>query len=75
MITLKNVVLVALQRTPSGETGLGFLPFMPFVDKNTFNFSTTQTIVIEEVDDQMKNQYNSVFGAGIVIPPKTLITG
>ena len=74
-ITLKNVVLVALQRTQTGETGLGFLPFMPFIGKSNFNFSMTHTIVVEEVDEQMEIQYNSVFGAGIVVPPKKLITG
>ena len=73
-ITLKNIVTVAIQQTERGPA-LGFLPFMPYLPKDAeVSFDTKHVIVIEEVDDQMKNQYNSVFG-GIVTPAKQIITG
>ena len=73
-ITLKNIVSVAVQQTEKGPA-LGFLPFMPYLPKNgTVTFDSKHVILTEEVDDQMKNQYNSVFG-GIVTPPKQIITG
>ena len=72
---LKNVVLVAIQPGPDGRAALGFLPFMPYLGKDkSITFKTANILVSEEVDDQMTNQYNSVFG-GIVVPPKQLITG
>lgn len=74
-ITLKNAVLVAIQQSPDGRAALGFLPFMPYLGKDkNITFKSANVMVLEEVDDQMKNQYNSVFG-GIVVPPKQLITG
>lgn len=74
-ITLKNVVVVAIQPGPDGRAALGFLPFMPYLGKDkSITIKLANVIVSEEVDDQMANQYNSVFG-GIVVPPKTLITG
>lgn len=73
-ITLENPVQVALQPTRTGEMGLSFLPFMPYLGKVKYDIPLDKTILVKEVDEQMKNQYNSVFG-GIVVPPKTLITG
>jgi hypothetical protein len=74
-VSLKNALLVAIQQSPDGRTGLGFLPFMPYLGKEKIiKFEKARIVVQEEVDEQMKNQYNSVFG-GIVVPPKQLITG
>lgn len=72
-LTLKNPVVVALQQTNDGRMAMGFLPFMPYVSEPV-KIPLDKVVVLEEVDDNMKNQYNSVFG-GIVTPPKTLITG
>lgn len=72
-LTLKHPVVVALQPTADGRVGMGFLPFMPYVNEPV-TIPLDKVIVLEVVDDNMKNQYNSVFG-GIVTPPKTLITG
>lgn len=73
-ISLKNIVTVAVQQTEKGPA-LGFLPFMPYLPKNAeLSFELKHVILVNEVDDQMKNQYNSVFG-GIVTPPKQIITG
>lgn len=73
-ITLKNVVSVAVQQTEKGPA-LGFLPFMPYLPKSAqITFDKTHVILQHQVDEQMVNQYNSVFG-GIVTPPKTLILG
>jgi len=72
-LKLKNPVVVALQQTNDGRMGMGFLPFMPYV-REPITISLDKVLVLEEVDENMRNQYNSVFG-GIVTPPKTLITG
>jgi len=72
-LTLKNPVVVALQQTNDGRMAMGFLPFMPYVNEPV-KIPLDKIVVLEEVDDNMKNQYNTVFG-GIVTPPKTLITG
>ena len=72
-LTLKNPVVVALQQTNDGRMAMGFLPFMPYVTESV-RIPLDKIIILEEVDDNMKNQYNTVFG-GIVTPPKTLITG
>ena len=73
-ITLKNIVSVAVQQTEKGPA-LGFLPFMPYLPKKVeIDFDKKHVILVNEVDEQMENQYNSVFG-GIVKPSKQIITG
>lgn len=73
-VTVKNPVLVVMRPTGSGEMGLTFVPFMPYVGTKNFIFHHTKIIFSTPVDDAMRNQYSSVFG-GIITPPKTLITG
>jgi hypothetical protein len=73
--TLKNVLMIMIQRDKEGNLNIGFVPFAPYLGKEaTFEFSTDKVMFVKEVDTQMANMYNSVFG-GIVTPPKTLILG
>lgn len=72
-IVLKNVLAILIRQDQQGNLGVGFLPFAPYVGKNaSFEFKKDKLTFAMEVDDQMRNQYNSIFG-GIVTPPKTLI--
>ena len=74
-IVFKNPLAVMLQQTPEGDLKVGFVPFAPYLGKNpVLTLGRESLIFMEEVDERMKNQYNSVFG-GIVTPPKQIITG
>lgn len=74
-ITLKNVLLIMIQRDKEGNLNIGFVPFAPYLGKDaTFDFGSNKIIFAKEVDTQMANMYNSVF-SGIVTPPKNLILG
>lgn len=74
-IALKNVLIIMISRNQSGDLGIGFIPFAPYLGKGVIHdFDMSQLIFVKEVDEQMTNQYNSIFG-GIVTPPKSLILG
>jgi hypothetical protein len=74
-IALKNVLAILISRAQDGNLGVGFVPFAPYLGKDVIHdFNRSQLIFVKEVDEQMRNQYNSIFG-GIVTPPKTLILG
>lgn len=73
-IHFKNPVATVLQRSQQGGAAVGFMPWMhaangPFVINSRFIVCTS------EVADEVKNGYNQIFGAGIVVPPQQLITG
>lgn len=74
-ISIKNVLAIMIQRDRDGNLNVGFVPFAPYLGKNvTFDFRHEKLLFVKEVDEQMANQYNSIFG-GVVVPPKSLILG
>lgn len=74
-ISIKNVLAIMIQRAQDGNLSVGFVPFAPYLGKDVaFDFKHDKLLFVKEVDTQMTNQYNSIFG-GIVTPPKTILLG
>jgi len=75
VITLKNPLLILMRPGQDGSLTIGFAPFAPYLGKDpSFSIKLDKVIFASEVDTQMANQYNSLFG-GIVTPPKQIILG
>jgi len=72
-VTFKNPVAVVLQRRQDGPA-LGFVPWMQAGD-GPFTVSNSNILTHCEVAVEVKNGYNQIFGAGIVVPPKQILTG
>jgi len=72
-IELKNPVACVMQRRQEGPV-LGFMPWMQ-ASNGPFVIAKDKIICVAEVADEVKNGYNQIFGAGIVVPPKDLILG
>lgn len=77
---LVNTVSVAIVRGPDGRPNVGFAPF-PLHAVQTPG-STPPIVVAKkhvlyyyEPAEDFLNNYNQIFGAGIVIPNKQIITG
>ena len=73
LITFKNPVACVMQRRQDGPA-LGFMPWMQAAD-GPFTISCDKIITAGDVAEEVKNGYNQIFGAGIVVPPKDLILG
>jgi len=73
-IAVKNPLLIMMQRTQNGEVGMGFLPYLPYSEDRQFTFKSDHVLVCKEVDSELKNQYNKIFG-GIITPPKKILLG
>ena len=73
LITFKNPVACVMQRSEKGPV-LGFMPWMQAGD-GPFVVNKDKIVTTCEVAQEVKNGYNQIFGAGIVVPPKGLITG
>jgi len=72
-IEFKNPLACVMQRGEQGPM-LGFMPWMQAVE-GPFTISRDKIITIAEVAQEIKNGYNNIFGTGIVVPAKQLITG
>lgn len=75
-VTFKNPVVTVIQPSQSGNGTLatGFMPWMHAAE-GPFTVNRTSVITVANVAEEVKNGYNRIFGAGIVVPPKGLITG
>ena len=73
-IEFKNPVACVMQRRQDGPA-LGFVPWMQAANGPTFVIEKNKIVCQAEVADEVKNGYNQIFGAGIMVPPKDLILG
>lgn len=71
MLTFKNPTGIVLRNTNSGPA-IGFLPWMK-ASNGPFVMKKTMIVCTAEVAEEVKNGYNQIFGAGIVVPPKQLL--
>lgn len=72
-VELKNPAQIVLQQSQQG-VGVGLAPYMPFVEGNLE--LKKSAIAAEGLPvDQMKNEYNRIFGSGIVVAPANAIAG
>jgi hypothetical protein len=72
-VEFKNPVACVMQRSEKGPV-LGFMPWMQAGD-GPFVVNKDKIVTTCEVAQEVKNGYNQIFGAGIVVPPQQLITG
>lgn len=66
VLILKNPAVIVVQRSEGGQVGVGLQPYAPFA---TGYVTLYKTSLIAEFDADMNlvNEYNRIFGSGIVI--------
>jgi hypothetical protein len=71
---LDNPASVLVKQTNSGM-GIALAPFLPYTKEDLYLFK--HSIALEgTADDQLANEYNRIFGSGIVVAPASaLYTG
>lgn len=76
--TIRNPVGVAIVRGEGGQPNVGFAPF-PLHAEPTPGFELdihrSQVVYFYVPAEDFINNYNQIFGAGIVLPSKKLIMG
>lgn len=66
-LVIKNPAAIVVQRTQDGRVGMAFVPFAPFAKDNKVLIYQSGLMGEIEVDIEMTNEYNRIFGSGIVI--------
>jgi hypothetical protein len=75
---INNPVSIKLMMDKTGQPQVGFAPFPPYAEpmKNTtVSIDKSRLVYYYTPAQDFVNNYNQVFGSGIVVPPKTLIMG
>jgi hypothetical protein len=76
---ITNPVRIQVMPGKTGEPQIGFAPWPMFSEPKTeqkFSISSLSVVYSYSPAQELINNYNSVFGSGIVVPPtKQIITG
>jgi hypothetical protein len=65
--TFSNPAQVVMQQTQDGRVGAAFAPFAPYAKDGKILFYKDFVIGEMELDVKMINEYNRIFGSGIMI--------
>lgn len=64
--TIKSPAVVVMQRTEDGKYGVGLQPYAPLAEGNIELYKSALSASFD-VNVQIENEYNRIFGSGIVI--------
>lgn len=67
VLVAKNPAVVIMQRSEDGRIGVGLQPYVPFAKDGKLEFYKHALSATFEVETQMVNEYNRIFGNGIII--------
>lgn len=70
---IKNPAVVMMQRTEQG-VGIALMPYLPYCDGN-ISFYKQALVAVGEPSQNMINEYNRIFGAGIQVAPASALSG
>ena len=69
---IKNPAVIMLQRTEQG-VGVALMPYMPYCEGSVM-FHKASIIAEGEPSQNMINEYNRIYGAGIQIAPASVLS-
>jgi len=80
LIFIKNPAMLMPVGGKGQQMQMGMAPWMPFSEQNEFEIPRDWLVVMSDVVQDIANNYNQIFGSGIVVPDvkvdtKTLLKG
>jgi hypothetical protein len=76
-VTLKNPVGITIVRGKDGQPNVGFSPFPLHAEQkkdSTVAFPASHIVYSYTPSEDFISNYNQIFGSGIILPTKQLIT-
>ena len=80
LIFIKNPAMLMPVGSQGQQMQMGMALWMPFSEQNEFEIPRDWLVVMSDVVQDIANNYNQIFGSGIVVPDvkvdtKTLLKG
>ena len=73
-IVITNPLMLYMQPgQQSAQPKVGLVPWMHYSQDKDFTISTDKVIVISEPVEELSRQYDSIYGAGLILPKSTLM--
>ena len=73
LVILKKPLLIMMVPNQNNQFGIGLAPFCPYAAGDTVPVRAGAVVSIFEPDTGMKNEYNTRYGSGIVVPESKII--
>lgn len=73
LVLLKKPLLIMMVPNQNNQFGIGLTPFCPYSKEDTIPIRSGAIITVFEPETGMKNEYNTRFGTGIVVPESKII--
>ena len=67
-VTLGTPANIFMQPNGKGQVNVALMPMMPYAEKKEFNFPKSAIVLIFNPSRELYNEYNRLFGSGLVIP-------
>lgn len=67
-ITIGTPANIFLQPNGKGGLNVSLLPLFPYAEKKEFVFPKTYVVLMFSPNADLYNEYNRIFGSGLVIP-------
>ena len=75
---IKNPVAIAVVRGKDGQPNVGFAPFPLHAEPKSgseYNILKDHVVLEYQAAQEYTQQYDTIFGSGIVVPKQQIITG
>ena len=64
----KNIINNPVIMVPVSKAQLGFSPWIPYVEEEEVPLKEQHIVTILTPDNKLQNEYNRVYGSGLIIP-------
>jgi hypothetical protein len=72
-VVIENPCIVYLSQNPNGgPANLGMTRWMPYASNKEFSLDSKYIVTFAEPVEELAKQYDSVFGAGLIVPPTSI---
>ena len=64
----KNIINNPVIMVPVSKAQLGFSPWIPYVEEEEVPLKEQHIVTILTPDNKLQNEYNRVYGSGLIVP-------
>jgi len=68
-----NTITSPVVMVPVAKDQLGFQPWIPYSEDEAMTFKDQHIVVVLTPDTKLQNEYNRVFGSGLLVPEENII--
>ena len=68
-----NTITSPVVMVPIAKDQLGFQPWIPYSEEEAMTFKEQHIVVVLTPDTKLQNEYNRVYGSGLVVPDENII--